>query len=121
MIALIFVLHVIVIGILLNRVRLKALPLSLTFLYFFGFYLIAGHYFKNNRSAFVPEMPLSDDYWLFRKDEKKSPFAESENGPRKKTDEETQSEDDKDMEASFRLQKNRRELEGGQAQPTTNP
>ncbi|RYZ50067.1 MAG: hypothetical protein EOP07_23495 [Proteobacteria bacterium] len=63
---LIFVLHVIGIGILLK----------------------AGQYFTSHRQAFTPEMQLEDDYYRNPKKASVSPFAAPNLSPRPKEDEE---------------------------------
>jgi len=72
--ALIFILHVLAIGILINRLPLRFVTIAGTFVYFTVFYLYFGHYLASHRERFVPQIPLEDDYYRFRKPKKISPF-----------------------------------------------
>jgi hypothetical protein len=109
---LIFVLHVIGIGILLNRLPIRFSTVLGAFLYFGIFYLAAGHYFASHRQAFTPEMPLEDDYYRNPKKQTVSPFAKPYYPSRPKEDEEAILEQE-------RLMRQRRKQE--QLQPSTNP
>lgn len=109
---LIFVLHVIAIGILLNRLPIRFSTVLAAFVYFGVFYLATGHYFASHREAFTPTMPLEDDYYRNPRKPELSPFAAPSNSTRPKEDEEAILEQE-------RLMRERRRNE--QLQPSTNP
>jgi Na+/H+ antiporter NhaC len=109
---LIFVLHVIGIGILLNRLPIRFVTVLAAFIYFGIFYLSVGQYFTSHRQVFTPEMQLEDDYYRNPKRESMSPFAAPYYPTRPKEDEEAILEQE-------RLMRQRRKQE--QLQPSTNP
>lgn len=109
---LIFVLHVIGIGILLNRLPIRFWTVLGTFVYFGIFYLAAGQYFASHRQVFTPERQLEDDYYRNPKREAVSPFAPQNFPTRPKEDQEAILEQE-------RLMRQRRKQE--QLQPSTNP
>ena len=114
MIALIFVLHVIAVGIILNRLPLRIYTAAGFFLYFLGVYVSAGFYLKENRQAFTPVMPLEDDYYNHYRVKKKSPFEPTE-GPKREMEEELQ----KERDDAIRLRKKKQDE--SKSQPSTKP
>ncbi len=111
--ATLLVLHVIAIGIVLNRFPLRSYTFLGCFLYFFGFYVGVGHYISDNRKAITPVMPLEDDYYNYYRPKKTSPFDPS-NGSKKEA-----SEEEKEMEENIRFQKRR--LDESKGHPSTKP
>ncbi len=87
--ALIFILHVLGIGIVLSRIPFRLLTVVACLVYFVSFYLLCGHYLASHREALIPKMPLEDDYYNFRPTKKKSPFDSPEPAETLKEEEET--------------------------------
>ncbi|RZA11763.1 MAG: hypothetical protein EOP10_32535, partial [Proteobacteria bacterium] len=72
--ALILIVHVLVLGILINRIPFRFWTVMGLFAYFAGFYLIFGHTLASHPEMITPPLTLEDDYYRNRKVQKKSPF-----------------------------------------------
>ncbi|MBC7531317.1 MAG: hypothetical protein H7318_07045 [Oligoflexus sp.] len=110
--ALMFILHVLGIGILLNRLPIRIGTVLGTFVYFFGFYVIAGNYLASHREKITPQMPLEDDYYNNLRPKKKSFFDSPQFNKTTKEDEEATLE----QERKLKLEKKNSELH-----PSTKP
>lgn len=104
------ILHVIAIGVVLSRFRLRSYTIFGFFLYFLAVYIGLGHYMKTHRETITPVLPLEDDYYKHYRPEKKSPFDPSQ---------ESSKETEEDVDETMRYQK--KLFEENKAQPSTKP
>lgn len=111
--ALIFILHVIAIGILLHRLPLRLWTFLGAFVYFAAFYLVCGHFIAGHRQLITPQMPLEDDYYRYQRTQKKSPFDRPDYDVNQKDDEEAT------LELERKARQEKQKLE--EAQPKTKP
>lgn len=110
--AVIFILHVLGIGVLLNRLPIRVWSVLGTYLYFFAFYVVAGNYLAGHREKITPKIPLEDDYYNHLRPKKKSFFNSPQRNGAPEEDEETTLE----KERKIKLEKQKSE-----AHPSTKP
>ncbi|MBC7659023.1 MAG: hypothetical protein H7249_04880 [Chitinophagaceae bacterium] len=89
MIPLLFILHVIGLGVILNRLPLRSFTVLGTFAYFLGFYLITGHFLAKHVTLITPPTVLQDDYYRARLPKRKSPFQSPQVAAKPKGDSNT--------------------------------